>query len=42
MSNPPGVSVSQIATQLEAFDQMWLELVSFPDKADGDLSACVP
>jgi hypothetical protein len=42
MSNPPGVSVSQIATQVEAFDQMWIELVSFPDMADGDLSACVP
>ena len=42
MSNPPGVSVSQIATQVEAFDQMWIELVSFPDMAEGDLSACVP
>lgn len=42
MSNPPGVSVSQIATQVEPFDQMWIELVSFPDMADGDLSACVP
>ena len=38
MPNPPGVSVSQIAIQLEAFDQMRLELVSFPDTADGGLS----
>jgi hypothetical protein len=41
MSNPPGVSVSQIATQLEAFNQMRIELVSFPDTADvAPLSPC--
>jgi hypothetical protein len=42
MPNSPGVSVSQIATQLEAFDQMRFELVSFQYGGWWPLSARVP
>jgi hypothetical protein len=42
MLNSPGVSVSQIATQLEAFDQMRFELVSFQYGGWWPLSARVP
>ena len=42
MPNSPGVSVSQIATQLETFDQMRFELVSFQYGGWWPFSARVP
>ena len=42
MPNSPGMSVSQIATQLEAFDQMRFELVSFQYGGWWPFSARVP